>query len=375
MKINYLGHFADYSGMGRTARDYVEILEGSGHDVRCIIIDQHQKIATWGEKWVQRALQGTDYHKEPDIFLVHKTPWENELLHELPPAINAKKKIFWTVFETDRWPEEWKEALSHFDMILTPSTWQMNAAKKILPEKKIAVIPHPISPTLDYEMGPHEDFVFYSDFSRVSHRKGVDILLKAYFMAFTASDKVILRIKIPNRDADKKRFAEIYKQAKNCFNFKEIPRIQLNDSFLTDEHMLDNILDCDAYICSARGEGFAMGLATAAVNGKPCLAPGFSCQFGSPLTYTWHKDFLSFNCHYFAEETQVVTDEFHDLGMKIDTNLMEWLEPDIKHLAESMKDLSITPIDCIPDKTCIEYLSNKNVANLFESALNSAMES
>lgn len=379
MTIYYLGHFADYSGYGKAARDNVKLLDSLGYNVICGNISHDNELIHRGQYWVDRIAAGRDLPEEIDIFIVHKSPWNQdniiERIDQAPAAQKAKQKIYYTVFETSRWPEQWKEPLSYFDKILTPSTWQKEAALALLGDgwkDKISVVPHIIEPTL-HEPLKNEIFTFYSDFSRISPRKGLDILLKAYFWAFTNKDKVKLKLKLPSSDASRREWLKLHQEAYDCFRWKasELPIIEINESLLSDEQMLKNILECDCYVCPARGEGFAISLATAAVNGKPCLAPAI-VESADDIddVFSWHADYLSPNCRFHAEQMSVVSDEFWRVKMIINTDDMYWLEGDLIRLKQAMSHAVNHKTDFIPDSTCIDYLSAENVGKFFTEAFN-----
>jgi len=377
MKIFYFAHFGDWSGYGKTARDYVELLETMGHNVYCRSIDYPENVQNYSQKWVDRCKK--ELPNKFDIFIIHKAPWNQEnareKIHEMSQFKQADKHIYFTVFETSLWPAQWKDNLKHFDQIVTFSQWQKQAAINLMGalwEDKIHVCHHIVKTEkkrLNIEETPDKPFQFYAEFSKISHRKGLDILLSAYFQEFKKSDNVILKIKIPARKADVERFDEILKNTQDCFRYKETewPKIKLCRSYLTDKQMDAIMSDCDVFVNTSRGEGFCLPLALATLKGIPCIFPIYS-QFrtfenGEKSSKSWGQDYnndiFALSCN--AELTPIITNDFWTHGMRIDTLDMNWIEPNINHLAEKMRFAQVQ--NNIYDKTLyqkqIEYAESK----------------
>ena len=371
MKIFYLGHFFGYDGHSRAARDFVELLLNNGHSVVCRSIDNNSNMKAFDPKWERLCTAkaaGTF-----DIAIVHKTPWnqqgQKELLHLSEPIASAKKKVFLTVFETTKWPIEWKEPLESFDSIITFSEWQGRAARELLPYKPIFVVPHVVEPSKEIAEKNPELYRFYSEFSDITDRKGLDVLLKAYYLAFDHSDKVELFIKLPNKNDAITKFYEMNKKAQACFTYKAMPkRLSIATAYLPDDELDRLMLTANAYVCPARGEGFSLPLARAAVNGLACLYPRTK-ELVSDLETSWGNDYFEDACSgYNANLVSVISDTFTTYGFQFDTRGMKWLEPDIEHLAKRMKEYyEIGSIDS-PDYS-IDRLSSKSVYSKLMEAL------
>jgi len=366
MKIVWVGHISENCGHGQSSRDYINLLDKAGIDVYGRNIQLHEQLPFWGEKIV--SLCSKPKCEDPDIFLVHKAPWNQdgsiEDFSNMPEFVAAKKRIFMTIFETSRWPDNWKPVLEKFDSIITACTWQRQAAINLMGvawASKIHVAPHVVEPNWEYKPKPGP-YVFFSEFSRISDRKGLDILLKAYFHAFDANSNVVLRLKIGPSELEKLN-NEIQK-AKKCFNWRTHPKIDICSAFLKPEDMPELWDGVDCYVCSARGEGFALSLAQAAVNGLSCAVPVDLChEFEN-----WHQDFLEEES-YNAIMVPVLTQEFADVQMKIDTSAMAWLEPNPFALSRWMKEISEKPKNRIDRSKTIEYLSSQNVLSMLKIAM------
>jgi glycosyltransferase involved in cell wall biosynthesis len=308
---------------------YGELFEEMGHDVNYILLDNHNNIKDWGKKWVDRVQR--KHHSKYDIAIVQKPPYHNDDYMQFKEIQTAGKKVWHTLFECDRWPDEWEPIIKDFDIITTASNWQMAAAKKTLPDKKIMLTRYPLEPTFSPNNGKG-DFNFYSEFSRITERKNLEGLLKAYFLGFNKSDNVKLTIKIPGNPTYLERFYETFEYVKKCFEFKreKFPEIHLCSQYVTDKQMDNLMAKADCYISPSKGEGFEMPLATAAINGIPVLYPK------TDLEGCWGEDYAIEDYAYSAAWERAITTEYIMHGFILDTTKCHWLNPHAQDLSKMM---------------------------------------
>lgn len=371
MKIIYYGHFADWSGYGRTSRDFVLLLEEMGHDVYCRAVDFPERVIDRGEEWVERCKKSASRY---DVFIIHKSPWNQdgaqERLHEFPDYIKSKLHIYFTVFETSLWPVQWKANLEPFDKIVTFSNWQKEAALGLMGDgwkDKISVVPHVIESEPTKRVRKEDDpVIFYSEFSRISHRKGLDILLKSYYNAFTKPDNCILKIKIPMSDINE--FQKLNDEIRDCFQYKDIPKIEVCCQFLTDKEMEANFDEIDVYVSTARGEGFCIPLATAAVKGIRCIFPlAEDDRNFADYAIDGHMDWNS-------NLENVITNDFFKHGMKIDTSKMTWFSPIVSKISKEMEIAYYGVLDSMPPpKLMREFALSKLSKTAITSKLNEVL--
>lgn len=337
MRILYLGALHDYSGYGVTGRDYVEcLIDELGYDVTPVSTDPSASTNHLSKKW--QELLSKDPSGNYDVAIVHKSPWNQdgrpEYLHNIPIIENCKRKIFFTIFETTKWPSNWKPILEPFDEIVTFSEWQADACLRMM-GKRPNVIPHVIEGEFQawrVTQEKPETYIYYSEVSRVTHRKGLDLLLKGYFVAFEESDNVLLRIKMPGDVENNKRFMEILEEAALCFNYKKLPKLEVCQAFLTDEQM-DRLYDeAHCFISTARGEGFCVPIHKAALKGMPVIAP---LHYGGIPTWTYDLEIFCIMLE--AEIQHTITPDFANHNMKIDTSGMKWFEANPYKVSESMR--------------------------------------
>lgn len=104
-------------------------------------------------------------------------------------------------------------------------------------------------------------------------RKGVDILLKAYFNQFKKTDDVALVLKIfPNVDSQ-------VEQILNGLDLKNGPELEIiRSNDLTESDMAALYQQTDAVVLPSRAEGFGLPMAEAMLMQKPLITTGYSAQ-------------------------------------------------------------------------------------------------
>lgn len=332
ISIAYYGYFNDYSGHGHAAREYVKLLIKLGYKVHAESLSKSNNEAH-GHDWNMIRKQVKEPFGSYDYLILHLTPFfQDDMIEDysrLPEWSKSKQKVLFTVFETDLWPETWVKGVKQFDKIVTFSKWQLDAAKKLINRMSFKVPVHLVHHNVNHRQQQKKiegKYTFYSEFSRVLHRKGLDILLNAYLMAFDYKDAVRLSIKLPAIDDDYQVFNDQLSKSKSIFAYKKPPEININRQWLSDSTMNELLNESDCYVCSARGEGFSLPLAKAAVAGKTVLYPENS----------WGSDYCKYG-EYKAQKVYVYSHDFIKFGLKINTTEMQWFEPSVRDLAFAMK--------------------------------------
>ena len=188
-----------------------------------------------------------------------------QIRHSYPPIwrwpLHYKTKILYVQpWEFSRVPSEWMYKFEQFaDALITPSHWSADRYLEsgINPER-MHVIPNGYNPDIfNIETEPKNsnaplNFIYVGN---AQHRKGVDILLRAWCKTFKKTDRVKLTIKdTPDIYGPSNLIDEILKiQYKlNC------GKIVYNDNNISTEEMAKLYKSNDILIHPYRGEGFAM---------------------------------------------------------------------------------------------------------------------
>ncbi|HTV59653.1 MAG TPA: glycosyltransferase [Verrucomicrobiae bacterium] len=195
---------------------------------------------------------------------------------------------------------------------------------------RIHVIPYGVDDTIYQPMGDRwlppgaRGFVFLF-VGGVIERKGLDLLAKAYELAFSGEEDVTLIIK----DQGSTTF---YQHEKLLGKFQEMakrhggPRVVILTDDLSDERLAALYRGCDAFVLPYRGEGFGMPLAEALACGKPVITTGLGPA----------REFCPAGASYFIRAKEVA---MPDPPAHLGTLASEatWFEPSLDHLAETMR--------------------------------------
>jgi len=169
-------------------------------------------------------------------------------------------------------------------------------------------------------------------------RKGVDVLLGAYFSTFTSSDDICLVIKtFPNIHNDIE--AQILKYQEASQNY---PEIELINEDLAEGYIVSLYQQCNCLVGPSRGEGYGMPMAEAMLFNLPVITTGYGGQVD------FCTDETSWLIDYSFEKTQTHMGLFNSY----------WAEPNVAHLSELMKTVSQLSKDEINKKTT---LARKNI--------------
>ncbi|MHA2281512.1 MAG: LAGLIDADG family homing endonuclease [Promethearchaeota archaeon] len=176
----------------------------------------------------------------------------------------GKYRILYTTVESYTVPKQFLECCQLYDEIWITSPWSMEILKKHV-KKPIYHVPVGVDHELYCEYGPKfdfrpniKDFVFISVFGW-SYRKGYDVLLKAYFEEFDASDNVSLLIASryqsgiarSHRNKIRDDINDIMKQFPN----KDMPHVVRYSQMIPEAQMPQLYRSADCFVLPSRGEG------------------------------------------------------------------------------------------------------------------------
>jgi glycosyltransferase involved in cell wall biosynthesis len=164
-------------------------------------------------------------------------------------------------------------------------------------------------------------------------RKGIDVLLQAYSLAFSKDDAVTLILKtFPNiHNSVEDQIRKIQQSNPDC------AEILLINEDMAYEKLVDLYKRCDVLVAPSRGEGFGLPMAEAMLLGIPVITTGFGGQ----------RDFCT------SENSWLVKYSFSIAETHMNLEDSVWAEPDVNHLAELMlllKSLSENEIKKKTDK-------------------------
>ncbi|NOU98180.1 glycosyltransferase [Paenibacillus sp. LMG 31456] len=335
-KVVWKGPVKKASGLGIASREYVYALKRLGVDV---------SVGASG-----RNLSKDGSQRKLKILIYH----------HLPHTINMSKErkaydriILNTVWETTKIPRRWLSNMNKFDAVCVPSLQNKQAMRNSGVRVPIFIVPHGVH-TEKYKPSNKKlslanakgRFVFVSVFG-FQHRKNPEALLRAYWEAFSAADKVLLVIKT-NGYASYENGAWIqnkmrrYKSrlgiVKKTAPVKVIAG-QVSSKKLRGIYTLGNV-----FVLPTRGEGVGLPFLESLSSGVPVIATGWG----------GHKDFLthrnSFLVSYKLKNPASSMSSKHSISRKFRQLFAEkgqqWAEVDISSLKKQMRVAYQNPSLC-----------------------------
>ncbi len=259
--------------------------------------------------------------------------------HQWPPNWQRPDHGTWIViqpWEYGALPESWLEALRNVDEIWVYSEYvrQVYVGSGVDPQK-VRVVPlgidpqkfRPDAPPLALGTAKKFKFLFVGG---TIHRKGADLLLKAYLGNFSAADDVCLVIK---DFGGKTVYAgqTLEQQIRATQAKPGAPEILYLDHDFVPDALPGLYTACDCLVHPYRGEGFGLPVLEAMACGLPVIVTGGGAT----------DDFATDEFAYRIPSRRV------SIGMKVGEFALTkpgWLlEPCVDHLARSMKQVLSRP--------------------------------
>lgn len=211
------------------------------------------------------------YDKQPLALLFH-APYS--ILQ-----IEAPYRIIYTMFESDKIPDDWKDYLEAADLVLVPSKW----CQKVFAKSGIRteVVPLGFDDVVyTYKERPdrlkrREDFTFLH-YNAFNIRKGFPEVFKAFTEEFKHTEpvKLILKTTLNNIPLP--------------ITKSEYPNIEIIRGKMDQADLLSIIHRSDCFVFPSRGEGFGMTPLETMATGIPAIVPnahGISEYFNSEYMY------------------------------------------------------------------------------------------
>jgi glycosyltransferase involved in cell wall biosynthesis len=255
------------SGIGHASREYVKALRRAGVQVAVNTAEEADR-------------KGKTYR----VLIFHYTP---DQLNAAKERKRFDTVIVNTVWETTRVPQRWVRPLNASDAVFIPSRHNRQALRNSGVRVPIHIVPHGVNAR--YYAGlkriwPSKSnrvpFTFLAVFG-FQHRKNPETLLRAYWEAFSAKDRVRLIIKtngysgketaayIRNRIAAYKRSLGIRKRT---------APVVIIANRLSNDAMRRLYARSHAFVLPTRGEGVGLPFLESMASGLPVIATGWGGQ-------------------------------------------------------------------------------------------------
>jgi glycosyltransferase involved in cell wall biosynthesis len=195
------------------------------------------------------------------------------------PSMRTEYKILYTMFESDKLPDDWMEPLEYADKILVPSTWCQSVFKKAGFEAEVVPLGYdndmfqPVERSLKEETHDNFTFLHYNAFNI---RKGFPEVFKAFVKEFRQDEPVRMIFK---STLDRMPLPILHAQ---------YPNIEMIMGKVSDYELSEIIARSDCFVFPSRGEGFGITPLETMATGMPAIVPnahGISEYFNAEVMY------------------------------------------------------------------------------------------
>ncbi len=248
-------------------------------------------------------------------------------------------KISYTVFETDKLPDDWTYGLNHSDYVITASDWGRQIMINCgVQSDKVFVIPEGVDTNVFHRYGGTVSELNSSAFKflmigKYESRKGYDVLIESFCEAFKEGANVELWLK-----------ADSFGDPNSLAEFKsDIARRNLNNIKLINGHYDDMTMaavyrSCDAFVFPSKGEGWGLPLIEAIACGIPVITTYIS----------GHSEYLNHIKGLFLEIDSKLTPlpvGVYEKYFNYRDGAGNWYMPDSKSLARKLVECMEFPRD------------------------------
>ncbi len=253
--------------------------------------------------------------------------------HDFNLAMHGRSRVGRTMFETDSIPAGWLSYCEAMDEVWVPSAFNSEAfASAGVSPHRLRVLPSGVN-TSQFRPGlkplpiPRHGFNFLSVFEW-THRKGPDVLLRAYLSEFHRDEDVALILKTyarPDVTASLlPRITYFVEREMGLCIEDTAPILVYDPSFLPTADIPRLYASADAFVLPSRGEGYGRPYMEALACECPVIATRWSGQM----------DFLH------DGNSELIGCDVASVPWNTDVELFaghRWAEPSVDHLRERMR--------------------------------------
>lgn len=261
--ILYIGPYKENTGLGRSARRYVDAL-GYNFDINLSIRPIYfTPYLDYGNE------AGKDYNefeenssKSYDMVIQHGYPNCFEYRYDFGENVAIAEVDTYGIGHTG-----WIERLNMMDRVITPSVWSRSSMLDAGCESKITILPEPFDLSkFNQDYSPmfndkNNDFVFYY-IAKHQDKNNIKALLAAFFLEFKKHDDVKLVIKTDINGFDNQEAEHIVaydiQQVERALRIQEkniqVPKVIIG--YYEQEYIMRLHNQCDCYIDVCKAEAF-----------------------------------------------------------------------------------------------------------------------
>lgn len=197
----------------------------------------------------------------------HYTGQKVAILYHNPyslPRIEAPFRVIYTMFESDRIPDDWLDYLRDADEVWVPSNWCKGVFEKSGIKTTVMPLGYDDDTYTYWERKPstetRRDFTFLH-YNAFNIRKGFTEVWKAFTAEFDKTEPVKLILKTTQN------------QSPLPITKSEYPNVEIIYGKIPDRELFDLMKRSDCYVFPSRGEGFGIDPLECMATGMPVIIP------------------------------------------------------------------------------------------------------
>ena len=186
-------------------------------------------------------------------------------------------RIIYTMFESDKIPDDWAEYLLEADEVIVPSKWCQSVFKKAGVESKVIPLGYNDNVYEFFQRRKRKIFTF-THYNAFNVRKGFLELFKAFTEEFAQDEPVKLVLKTTSNTIP----------SAMPINPSQYKNIEIITGKKSDSEMKTILDNSDCFVFPSRGEGFGLTPLEAMATGLPVIVPnahGISEYFDKRYMY------------------------------------------------------------------------------------------
>lgn len=252
----------------------------------------------------------SEYYVEQEVGLLYHSP------HSIT-RLDTKYKVIYTMFESDKIPEDWIDYLHAADLVIVPSRW----CQKIFKQAGVDSIVVPLGyndQIFKYLDRPKREVFTFLHYDAFNTRKGHFEAVEAFDNEFKHDEPVRLLLKTTRE------------MVSVPLNKSAYPNIDVIYGKVTEQELADICYDADAFVFPSRGEGFGCTPLEAMATGLPAIVPnahGISEYYNGLFMYGVKAD----------EKCTAIYRRLTDVGNMVKCDVAD-LQKKMRHIYENQAE-------------------------------------
>lgn len=189
-------------------------------------------------------------------------------------SIRNDVRVLFTMFESDKIPEDWKDYLLLANEVIVPSQWCAGVfAKEGI---KTTVVPLGYNDRVfTYQQRPKRDVFTFIHYNSFNLRKGFQEVFEAFTQEFGKIEPVRLILKTVQETTALPIVRSVY------------PNIDVRKGVMSEQELVGLLQEADCMVYPSRGEGFGITPLEAMATGIPAIVPN-----AHGISEYFNKDFM-----------------------------------------------------------------------------------